>query len=157
MNRTLAAALTAAALVWAAVVLCAPIALRSPAWAPAAAVVYTGAARICHQKPERSFHVAGRQLPVCARCAGVYFSAAVGTLAAWIRFRGKLPVSTRAALALAALPTVLTWTLEHLGGVPFSNASRAIAALPLGGIAGWLFVRMLRYDSRLDAEQVLYS
>lgn len=38
-----------------------------------------------------------------------------------------------------------------------SNALRALAALPLGGVAGWLFVQMLRYDSRLDGEQVLYS
>jgi hypothetical protein len=32
-----------------------------------------------------------------------------------------------------------------------SNLVRAVAALPLGGVAAWLFVRMLRYDSRLHA------
>lgn len=26
----------------------------------------------CHQKPERSFFVKGYQLPICARCLGVY-------------------------------------------------------------------------------------
>jgi hypothetical protein len=33
--------------------------------------------------------------------------------------------------------------------VPFSNATRAVAAIPLGAVAGWLLVGLLRYDSRL--------
>ena len=56
-------------------------------------------------------------------------------------------------LIIAALPTALTLALEILGMMRFSNTARAIAALPLGAFAGWLFVRMLRYDSRLDAHK----
>lgn len=26
----------------------------------------------CHQLPERSFHVRGRQFPICARCTGIF-------------------------------------------------------------------------------------
>ena len=58
--------------------------------------------------------------------------------------------STR-VLMIAALPTAMTFVLELAGVMPFSNKARAIAALPLGAVVGWLFVRMLRYDSRLDA------
>ena len=157
MNRTLAVVLTAAALVWASILIGAPIALQSRIASPSLALLYVGASRICHQKPERTFHLGGQPLPVCARCTGIYLAAAVGTAAAWIGRRRRPAMSPRTVLALAAAPTVVTWILEHVAGVPFSNLSRALAALPLGGVAGWLFVSMLRYDSRLDAQQVLHS
>lgn len=157
VSRILAAALSAAAVVWAVVIAAAPVALHSHTLAAPVAIVYAGAARICHQRPERSFHLAGTQLPVCARCAGLYFSAAVGVLAGWLGGPRRWRASARVALLTAAAPTAISWLLEHLGGVPVSNATRALAALPLGAVTGWLFVQMLRYDSRLDGEQILYS
>jgi uncharacterized membrane protein len=36
---------------------------------------------ICHQIPERSFHLGGHRLPLCARCTGTYLGAAVGLAA----------------------------------------------------------------------------
>lgn len=36
--------------------------------------VYEFFARICHQDPERSWHIFGHALPVCVRCASIYFS-----------------------------------------------------------------------------------
>ena len=30
--------------------------------------------RICHQDPSRSWHLAGEPLPVCIRCASIYFA-----------------------------------------------------------------------------------
>ena len=47
-------------------------------------------------------------------------------------------------LGLAAIPTLVTWTLEFAGIIPFSNASRFAAALPLGFAAAWLVVATLR-------------
>lgn len=35
---------------------------------------------ICHRIDERSFHIGGRQLPLCARCTGEFFSAAVSLI-----------------------------------------------------------------------------
>ena len=122
-----------------------------------AGVVYAGASRICHQRVERSFRLAGVQMPICGRCAGLYLSAAAGALAVWIVRPRRPRFAARTVIIAAALPTVISWGLEHLFGVPFSNLSRAVAALPLGASAGWLLVGMLRYDSRLDGEQVLYS
>jgi uncharacterized membrane protein len=126
-----------------------------------AAIVYSASSRICHQRPDRSFRIAGLQMPVCARCSGLYLSAAVGTLLAWgtrrstgfRRIVGARMLRTMPALIIAALPTAVTFALEILGVMRFSNNARAIAALPLGAFAGWLFVRMLRYDSRLDAHK----
>ncbi len=36
---------------------------------------------ICHQLPERSFFLNGRQLPLCARCTGTFLGAIVGLVA----------------------------------------------------------------------------
>jgi uncharacterized membrane protein len=38
---------------------------------------------ICHRIPERSFHLAGRPLPLCARCTGTYLGALTGFVAMW--------------------------------------------------------------------------
>ena len=45
---------------------------------------------ICHQIPDRSFHLNGHQLPLCARCTGTYLGAAVGFAAIALlgRWRG---------------------------------------------------------------------
>lgn len=47
------------------------------------AFIFAAGSVICHQLPERSFFLDGRQLPVCARCTGLYLSGAAG-LAAWL-------------------------------------------------------------------------
>lgn len=157
MNRTLAAWLTVGALAWSVVILAAPVALASAATVGPATLVYATASRICHQRPERSFRRAGRQMPVCARCTGLYVSGAAGALLAWgIRAR-RLPARTphmRTILLLAALPTAATFTLEVLEGMAVSNAARAAGAMPLGVAAGWFFVRMLRYDARFDGDKI---
>jgi len=36
--------------------------------------VYEFFSRICHQDPDRSWHVAGEPLAVCIRCASIYFA-----------------------------------------------------------------------------------
>jgi len=35
---------------------------------------------ICHRIPDRSFHLAGQQLPLCARCTGTYLGVAVALI-----------------------------------------------------------------------------
>ncbi len=56
---------------------------------------------ICHQFPERSFFVLGHQLPVCARCTGIYFGAFLGSFFA--RTESPPPLFLIAAL----IPMVL--------------------------------------------------
>lgn len=93
---------------------------------------------ICHQRPERSFFVGGQQLPVCARCTGLYVGATLAIpfgLAAAAALSSR---SNRRILFVAALPTLATWTLEFAGIVPFSNVVRFVCALPLGFAAAWL-------------------
>jgi uncharacterized membrane protein len=108
-------------------------------------IVYGLAATICHQRPERSFVVNGRQFPVCARCTGLYVSGAVAALAAGFGAR-RAPRSSRRLLILAAVPTALTIPVEWLGISSLSNEIRAGAALTLGAAAGWTFIRSLRAE-----------
>jgi uncharacterized membrane protein len=152
--RSLALALTVAALLWTAAIVTAPRALGSGRFGVVAAVVYAGSSRICHQRPERSFSTEGLRWPVCARCAGLYFSGALGALLGWFGLGRWRASGARWLLVIAALPTATTWGLEVAGLASFSNMARAVAAIPLGIAAGWLFIRMLRYDSGLDAGQI---
>ena len=48
---------------------------------------------ICHRIDERSFHLFGRQLPLCARCTGEFNAAALTLLFLGIvsRKRGRMP------------------------------------------------------------------
>ena len=147
MQRVLAAFLVIAAVLWSAAILLAPFALtsRRPWLSGAAAVLYQTAGLICHQRPERSFHLAGVQQPVCGRCTGLYLSAAASALAAFVVGRAGVsrPRDVRTMLVVAALPIVASVALEQLGLVSQSNETRALSALPLGAVGAWVFIRSL--------------
>jgi len=57
---------------------------------------------VCHQLPDRSFHVAGEQLPLCARCSGTFMGAIVGftMLTLWGRRRAAGLPPTAVAVTL---------------------------------------------------------
>lgn len=147
VGRALAVLLTVVAVAWTVLIVAAPLALAggNGHWP---ALVYEAAGLVCHQRPERSFHLAGIQLPVCARCFGFYASGTAGALLAWLvgapRLARHLAVRTRIPLAAAALPTLLTVAGEWAGLIRPGGAVRALAALPLGLIGGWIFVVLLR-------------
>ena len=109
---------------------------RSAAWTT---VVYAACARVCHQLPGRSFHTAGVQWPVCARCSGLYLAAGVGALAAFLR-RRPTPWSAISIVALAAVPTAVTLGLEWTALAPMTNLLRFAAALPLGAAIAFAMV-----------------
>ena len=116
-------------------------------WTPLAAGLYIVGAFICHQLPERSLHVQGAQLPVCARCFGLYGGGAVGSVAGAVAL-GRRPFSSMlqsrssmwVATAVAAAPTCLTFIVEWVLRWPVSNSVRAIAALPLGFAVAFVVV-----------------
>lgn len=147
MRRLLAAGLTLGILLWVSALLLAPVGLAGGALP--AALFYQAAGLICHQLPERSFSLAGVQMPVCARCFGLYGSGAIGALIVWLgpaRAIGTA-ASSRRLLAYAALPTLVTVAIEWLGLAYPSSPVRASAAVPLGMAVGWLLVGMLRAEA----------
>lgn len=146
----LARALVAGSLLWTALLFAAPLAVISSdrPVSRAGSLVYLAGAFVCHQRPERSFHLAGVPLPVCARCAALYVSALAGAVAAGVFATGSVAERrARWLLGLAAVPTVTTLAVELLGLAHPSNAARAISALPLGAAAAWVVIAMTRYGS----------
>jgi len=144
--RPAALVLAVGALLWVAILVATPVALAH-GYVTAPALIYQACALICNQRPERSFHLAGLQLPVCARCLGLYASGAFGAVVACVgadRADGDSATrDTRWALAIAAAPTALTLGCEWIGLWYPSGAARALAAIPLGAVAGWVVVRSL--------------
>ena len=125
-----------------------------PRWL--SATVSLVGSRICHQRPERSFHTAGAQWPVCGRCSGLYLAAPLGAIAALGR-RRRLPREAAVLFAVAAVPSAITFALEFSGLAPVSNAARAVAALPLGAAVAYLVVGVVRTETRRETEARILS
>jgi uncharacterized membrane protein len=149
----LSAAITLAAVAWLSIIIVSPWALAHGPGRLLALAAYDIGSRICHQRPERSFHIAAVQMPVCARCFGLYVSGALGLSLAWLQRRRLSPIVTRVALGVAALPIAVTVALERIGAIAPTNVERMLTALPLGFFAGLVIVgslagsaRGLRYD-----------
>jgi uncharacterized membrane protein len=119
------------------------------------AFAYAVGSVICHQLPDRSFFIDGRQLPVCARCTGLYVSGAAGFVG-WVALkiaRGgrQFPVSPRAALAIvagAAIPTAISYLTGVAGVWDGSNLTRAALAVPFGVAAGAVVAAVATKDLR---------
>lgn len=120
----------------------------------AAAFAYSAGAVVCHQLPERSFVLAGRQLPVCARCTGLYVGVALG-LVGWLAARRMRawfaiaePRRVLMALLMAAVPTAVSWATGMLEIWDGTNWTRAVLALPLGITAGAMAAAVAVKDLR---------
>ncbi|MEO7274034.1 MAG: DUF2085 domain-containing protein [Vicinamibacterales bacterium] len=155
MPRAVPVLLAACAVAWVAILLAAPVALAH-GYVTFPAVVYQAGGLICHQRAERSFHLLGIQLPVCARCLGLYASGAVGAVAACGFGRGRPARSdARVLLAIAAIPTAVTLIGEWAGLWYPTGAARAMAAIPLGLCGAYVLVASLVTAAR-PAAQVRY-
>jgi uncharacterized membrane protein len=100
--------------------------------------IYRGFHAACHQMPERSFHLWGFPLAVCARCFGLYAGALAGLLV-YPLARGltRTDAPPRAWLLLAALPTSVDFALGMLGLWENTHWSRFLTALLLGGASAF--------------------
>jgi len=116
-----------AACLWLILLVAAPLNAFGP---PISSLTYLFGGTICHQRAERSFHLAGAQLPVCARCFGLYAGFAMALAIGRLRWMDR--ATLRRAVTIAAVPTVATWLLEVIGLWLPSNATRCLAGVPLG-------------------------
>jgi uncharacterized membrane protein len=131
----IAPAVALASVVWLALLLVTPLAPAS-----LAAAMYAAGSVVCHQIPERSFHLAGFQLPVCARCIGIYAGAAavasVHVLGVFTsdsaRWRILSPRASRRVFLIGALPTLATVALEWADLWRGTNFIRSAAGVVLG-------------------------
>ena len=143
----------ALAVVWAAMLpaaaYAAALATDRPAAQLLAFAVYGFGGAICHQRDERSFHLFAEQLPVCARCTGLYAGAAIAAISyVWLA-RGRRSGSASAAgltstarrlLPLAAGPLAASLLYEWTTGDVPSNVIRAGTGIVLGGAVAYVIL-----------------
>ena len=108
----------------------------------AASAAYGAFALLCHQMDERSFHVAGFRLAVCARCFGLYAGALAGALAYPLARRplARRDLPARGWLIAAAVPTTIDFALGFSGLWENTHASRFLTASLLGLAVAFYFV-----------------
>ncbi len=144
----------AASLAWIAIL---PLATYAASRAHASAfvhafafVAYSIGSLVCHQRPERSFHLWAVRLPVCARCTGIYVGAGLSVMAipvvqafrpAAAALKGWTTDDPRVVALVAALPTAGTLVYEWTTADMPSNWMRFAAGLPLGAAVSWLVFR----------------
>ena len=139
-------------IVWPMALLLAPFAAARPQSSSIvylfALAIYAAGSLICHQRPERSFHLFGTQLPVCARCMGIYAGASVAAvlvmsrrLTSHVSRRDTRSLETshvRLLLLVCALPTAATLLYEWTTGQAPDNWTRAVSGAPLGAAVAWI-------------------
>jgi uncharacterized membrane protein len=88
---------------------------------------------ICHQIPERSFHLLGEPFAVCSRCFGVYFGLLFGfaVYPIW-RDIAEIEPLPRFWLFLSLVPMSIDWSLTFFGIWENTHLSRFITGIVVG-------------------------
>jgi uncharacterized membrane protein len=134
---------------------------ETPAGYGLAFVMYAIGSLICHQRPERSFHMIGVQMPVCARCLGIYAGAAAAALL-WLFSDRRSEVLrqgaiswpgfelARNALVISAIPIAITLAYERTTGATPANWIRAASGVSLGAAVAWIVCTVESRHDRVD-------
>ena len=78
----------------------------------------------CHQIPERSFFIAGRQLPLCARCTGILTGFIMSPIPIFLNFR--IPMF----LSFAFIPCMIAdGTIQLLFCIMSNNIRRFVTGI----------------------------
>ena len=151
----------AASVAWAAALPSAAL-VAGPFQAPGPSVLsllalatYAVGSLVCHQRPDRSFQLFAVQMPVCARCVGIYVGAAGAAVALAFRgfgslgivrtpARGAIPFGRmRTVLLASALPMAATMGYELVTGDAPGNWVRAVSGLPVGASVAWVVCSLM--------------
>ncbi|MBK6795507.1 MAG: DUF2085 domain-containing protein [Acidobacteria bacterium] len=104
----------------------------------ASLILYQGFSAVCHQIPDRTYHLLGFPLGVCSRCTAIY----AGFLAGLVTYPFISPLDKeefpdRRLLILAGIPMAL----DFAGGLTglFANTflSRGITGFVFGGVSAF--------------------
>ena len=105
---------------------------------PISQILYDIGYAVCHQLPQRTFHVHDQLLPLCSRCTGIYLGMFL-TFAfyfVWYWLRGRrpaippaMPIIAISALFFLAMP--FNAISPHLG-IPTHNIARLITGILFG-------------------------
>lgn len=146
-------AFVGASVLWALALPLASFAASRPApangWYAIAVGLYAAGSLVCHQLPARSFQLWSAQMPVCARCTGIYAGGALAAIVLMaldtsVAIRGTDRRRTIATLVVSSLPTGITLVYEWATGQPSSNLIRALAGVPIGAAVASMVVAWCR-------------
>jgi uncharacterized membrane protein len=117
---------------WLAIIVSAPLA-KLYGFNGYSAAVYHFYSFLCHQLPDRSLHIEGEQLAVCARCFGVYSGLFLG-FAAYPFWRpiAEIEPLPRFWLFLSLVPMAIDWSLTFFGIWENTHLSRYLTGSILG-------------------------
>ena len=96
---------------------------------------------ICHRKPERSFHIKGRQFPVCARCTGFYTGLLV-YLIFNIFIKHEYNFEMLIVSCLLMVPTAADGLTQYFGPRESRNDIRFITGF-IGGVGLIIFLKII--------------
>lgn len=118
--------------VWVLLIVAAPL-LKANDLSSVSSPLYHFFSYICHQIPERSFHVAGEQFGVCSRCFGVYFGLVAGFVIypLW-RNIAEIEPLPRFWLFASMIPIGIDWSLTVFGIWENNHFSRFVTGMILG-------------------------
>ena len=115
--------------------------LKAGGASASAEAVYRMFALACHQMDERSFHLMGFKLAVCARCFGLYAGALAGALLYPLtRPLTRRDLPARGWLIAAGVPTLIDFALGFFHVWENTHASRFLTASLLGVVVAFYFV-----------------
>ena len=99
-------------------------------------VIYQIFSYLCHQIPERSFHLAGHPFAVCSRCTGLYAGFALATLA-WPLVRSLKRTDTPHViwLLLSVVPLTIDFGLTYFGVWQNNHFTRVTTGALFGAVA----------------------
>jgi len=133
-------AITAVALLLVGLIVAAPIAAAHGSVQPSSSIYYAFG-YLCHQIPERSFHVAGHKFAVCSRCTGLYAGFALAALVYPLtRSLNRTDTPSRLWLLLAAVPLAIDFGLGYFDIWHNTHASRFVTGALLSSVAAFYIV-----------------
>lgn len=98
----------------------------------------------CHQLPERSFFIKGKQVPVCARCTGV----TIGEIMAVLLAIGKVKIENKISI-LFLFSMGLDWVMQAVHIRQSTNIRRFITGF-FGGLGLFsLYINFFKYGVRI--------
>jgi len=113
----------------------APVALAQ-GHAGFSAAIYQAFSYLCHQIPERSFHLAGHPFAVCSRCTGLYAGFAFATLALPLARSLKRTDTPHVIwLLLSAVPLAIDFGLTYFGFWENNHFTRVTTGALFGAVA----------------------
>lgn len=128
---------------WVFVILLAPVA-EANGFTNVSQPIYTFFSFLCHQIPERSFHIENHAFAVCSRCFGVYFGLLLGFIVyPFFRSLDEIEPLSRIWLFLAIIPLAVDWSLGFFEIWENTYLSRFLTGLILGAACGIFIVPAL--------------